>query len=140
MQPSGGGKTRITLHCPSRGLIGYLGEFLTDTRGTGILNRLFHEYQPYKGEISGRRQGVLISTADGVATTYALSDLEPRGKLFIPGTTDVYMGMIIGEHTRENDLDVNPLKAKKLTNVRASGKDEAIKLSPPVQMTLEMAK
>lgn len=139
MQPSGGGKTRITLHCPSRGLIGYLGEFLTDTRGTGILNRLFHEYQPYKGEISGRRQGVLISTADGVATAYALSDLEPRGKLFIPANTDVYMGMIIGEHTRENDLDVNPLKAKKLTNVRASGKDDAIKLSPPVQMTLEMA-
>ena len=139
MQPSGGGKTRIVMHCPSRGLIGYLGEFLTDTKGTGILNRLFHSYEPFKGAIDGRRQGVLVSTADGVATAYALSDLEPRGKLFIPHTTDVYEGMIIGEHSRENDLDVNPLKAKKLTNVRASGKDEAIKLSPPVQMTLEVA-
>ena len=139
MQPSGGGKTRITLLCPSRGLIGYLGEFLTDTRGTGTLNRLFHSYQPYKGEIAGRLRGVLVSMVDGSATAYALSDLEPRGKLFIPNGVDVYMGMIIGEHSRENDLDVNPLKAKKLTNVRASGKDDAIKLSPPVQMTLEMA-
>ena len=139
MQPSGGGKTRIVMHCPSRGLIGYLGEFLTDTRGTGILNRVFHEYQPFKGDIDGRRQGVLISMADGTATAYALSDLEPRGKLFIPNHTDVYTGMIIGEHSRENDLDVNPLKAKKLTNVRASGKDDAIKLAPPVQLTLEVA-
>ena len=139
MSPSGGGKTRITLHCPSRGLIGYLGEFLTDTRGTGIMNRLFLEYQPYKGVIAGRRQGVLISTADGVATAYALFDLEARGKLFISGNVDVYEGMIIGEHTRENDLDVNPLKSKKLTNVRAAGKDDAIKLSPPLQMTLERA-
>ncbi|MEM6602636.1 MAG: translational GTPase TypA [Pseudomonadota bacterium] len=139
MQPSGGGKTRITLHCPARGLIGYLGEFLTDTRGTGILNRLFHSYQPYKGDIEGRRQGVLISMADGTATAYALADLEPRGKLFIPSSTDVYMGMIIGEHSRDNDLDVNPLKSKKLTNVRAAGKDDAIKLAPPIQMTLETA-
>jgi GTP-binding protein len=139
MSTSTGGKTRMIVLCPSRGLIGYLGEFLTDTRGTGIMNRIFHSYAPFKGELSGRPKGVLVSTADGQATAYALFDLEERGKLFIPGSVDVYMGMIIGEHSRDNDLDVNPLKAKKLSNVRASGKDEAIKLSPPVQMTLERA-
>jgi GTP-binding protein len=139
MNTSSGGKTRLIVHCPSRGLIGYLGEFLTDTRGTGIMNRIFHSYAPFKGELSGRLKGVLISTADGQATAYALSDLEPRGKLFVPASVDVYMGMIIGEHTRDNDLDVNPLKSKKLTNVRASGKDEAIKLSPPILFTLEKA-
>jgi GTP-binding protein len=139
MSTSTGGKTRLVVHCPSRGLIGYLGEFLTDTRGTGVMNRLFHSYAPYKGDLSGRSKGVLVSTADGQATAYALFDLEARGKLFIPGSVDVYMGMVIGEHSRDNDLDVNPLKAKKLTNVRASGKDEAIKLSPPIQMTLERA-
>jgi GTP-binding protein len=139
MRNSGGNKSRIIALCPSRGLIGYLGEFLTDTRGTGVMNRVFHSYAPYKGPIPGRRNGVLISMADGVATAYALADLEERGKLFIPGGVDTYMGMIIGEHSRDNDLDVNPLKSKKLTNVRASGKDEAIRLSPPVQMTLERA-
>ncbi len=139
MSTSAGGKTRMIVLCPSRGLIGYLGEFLTDTRGTGIMNRIFHSYAPFKGELSGRPKGVLVSTADGQATAYALFDLEERGKLFIPGSVDVYMGMIIGEHSRDNDLDVNPLKAKKLSNVRASGKDEAIKLSPPVQLTLERA-
>ncbi len=139
MSTSSGGKTRMIILCPSRGLIGYLGEFLTDTRGTGIMNRIFHSYAPFKGELTGRPKGVLVSTADGQATAYALFDLEERGKLFIPGSVDVYMGMIIGEHSRDNDLDVNPLKSKKLTNVRASGKDEAIKLSPPVQLTLERA-
>ena len=139
MSTSTGGKTRMIVLCPSRGLIGYLGEFLTDTRGTGIMNRIFHSYAPFKGELSGRPKGVLVSTADGQATAYALFDLEERGKLFIPGSVDVYMGMIIGEHSRDNDLDVNPLKAKKLSNVRAAGKDEAIKLSPPVQLTLERA-
>jgi GTP-binding protein len=139
MSTSSGGKTRMIILCPSRGLIGYLGEFLTDTRGTGIMNRIFHSYAPFKGELTGRPKGVLVSTADGQATAYALFDLEERGKLFIPGSVDVYMGMIIGEHSRDNDLDVNPLKSKKLTNVRASGKDEAIKLSPPIQLTLERA-
>ena len=139
MRTSAGNKTRIVAHCPSRGLIGYLGEFLTDTRGTGVMNRVFHSYAPHKGAISGRRNGVLISMADGTATAYALADLEDRGKLFIPGGVDVYTGMIIGEHSRDNDLDVNPLKSKKLTNVRAAGKDEAIRLAPPMQMTLERA-
>lgn len=139
MNTTAGGKTRLIVLCPSRGLIGYLGEFLTDTRGTGIMNRIFHSYAPFKGELSGRPKGVLVSMADGQATAYALSDLEERGKLFIPNGVDVYMGMIIGEHSRDNDLDVNPLKSKKLTNVRASGKDDAIKLSPPVQLTLERA-
>ena len=139
MRPSGAGKTRIVLLCPSRGLIGYAGEFLTDTRGTGIMNRVFHEYAPHKGVISGRRNGVLISMADGVTTSYALQPLEDRGTMFIhPGTT-VYAGMLIGEHNRDSDLDVNPLKAKQLTNFRASGKEDAVKLTPPRVLTLEQA-
>jgi len=139
MAPSGGGKTRITAHCPSRGLIGYLGEFLTDTRGTGIMYRLFHDYQPHFGEITGRRSGALISMADGIATPYALWNLEGRGELFITPGTPIYTGMIVGEHARNNDLDVNPLKAKQLTNFRAAGKDDAVKLTTPKQLSLEQA-
>jgi GTP-binding protein len=139
MRPSGGGKTRLVFHVPSRGLIGYQGEFLTDTRGTGVMARLFHAYAPYKGTIPERRAGVLISNGDGEALAYALWNLEDRGPLFIEPGTQVYNGMIIGEHSRENDLDVNPLKGKQLSNVRASGKDEAIRLTPPRLMTLEQA-
>ncbi|EPX86205.1 GTP-binding protein TypA/BipA [Rubellimicrobium thermophilum DSM 16684] len=139
MRPSGAGKTRIVAHVPSRGLIGYQGEFLTDTRGTGVLNRLFHGWTPYKGEIQGRRQGVLVSMENGAAVAYALWNLEERGRLFINPQDPVYEGMIIGEHSRDNDLEVNPLKGKKLTNIRAAGNDENVKLTPPVQMTLEQA-
>ncbi|NYS23408.1 translational GTPase TypA [Rhodobacteraceae bacterium 2376] len=139
MKPAGAGKTRIVAHVPSRGLIGYHGEFLTDTRGTGVLNRVFHEWAPYKGTIPGRRQGVLISMEDGTAVAYALWNLEDRGRMFINPQDPVYQGMIIGEHSRDNDLEVNPLKGKKLTNVRASGTDDAVKLTPPVQMSLEQA-
>jgi GTP-binding protein len=139
MRPSGGGKTRLTLHVPTRGLIGYHGEFLTDTRGTGIMSRLFHGYAPYKGPIEGRRNGVLISNADGVAVAYALWYLEERGPLFIEPGTQVYEGMIIGEHSRGHDLEVNPLKQKQLTNIRTTAKDEAIRLTPPRLMTLERA-
>jgi len=139
MRPSGGGKTRITLHCPSRGLIGYHGEFLTDTRGTGIMNRSFHGYVPYKGVIEGRRTGVLISNSPGKAVAYALWNLEDRGEMFIEHNTPVYEGMIIGEHTRENDLDVNPIRGKQLTNIRAAGKDDAVKLKNPRLMSLEQA-
>jgi GTP-binding protein len=139
MRPSGGGKTRVTFIAPSRGLIGYQGEFMTDTRGTGIMSRLFHSYGPYKGPIGGRRNGVLISNGMGQAVAYALWNLEDRGAMFISPGTAVYEGMIIGEHTRDNDLEVNPLKAKQLTNVRAAGKDEAIRLTPPRLMTLEQA-
>jgi GTP-binding protein len=139
MRPTGAGKTRIVFHAPSRGLIGYHGEFLTDTRGTGVINRMFHDYAPYKGEIEGRRNGVLISTGDGEAVTYALFYLEPRGKLFILPGTKVYQGMVIGEHSRDNDLDVNPLKAKQLTNIRTHSKDEALRLTPITPMTLEQA-
>ncbi len=139
MRPSGGGKTRVTFHGPSRGLIGYHGQFLTDTRGTGIMNRSFHSYGPFRGEIPGRRNGVLISNSDGKAAAYALWNLQERGKMFITPDTPVYQGMIIGEHNRENDLEVNPLKAKQLSNVRASGKDEAVVVIPPVIMTLEQA-
>ena len=139
MRPSGCGKTRITFHIPSRGLIGYHGQFLTETRGTGIMNRIFHAYGPYKGEIDGRRNGVLISTDKGEAVGYALFNLENRGTLFVSPGDKVYQGMVIGENSRENDLEVNPLKGKQLTNVRASGKDEAIRLSPPRVMTLEQA-
>ena len=134
-----GGKTRIIAHVPSRGLIGYHGIFLTDTRGTGVLNRVFHEWNAYKGAISGRRAGVLISMEQGQAVAYALWNLEERGTLFINPSEDVYQGMIIGEHSRENDLDVNPLKGKKLTNVRASGTDDAVKLTPPTKLSLEAA-
>jgi len=139
MRPSGGGKTRISFISPSRGLIGYQGEFLTDTRGTGIMSRLFHSYGAYKGPIGGRRNGVLISNATGQSVTYALWNLEERGMLFINPGTAVYEGMIIGEHSRDNDLEVNPLKAKQLTNFRAAGKDEAVRLTPPKIMTLEQA-
>lgn len=139
MKPAGHGKTRIVAHVPSRGLIGYQGEFMTDTRGNGVLNRIFHSWAPYKGPIQGRRQGVLISMEDGVSVAYALWNLEERGKMFIGAQEQVYQGMIIGEHSRDNDLEVNPLKGKKLTNVRASGTDEAVRLTPPVRMSLEEA-
>ncbi|MFN3973464.1 MAG: translational GTPase TypA [Gemmobacter sp.] len=139
MKPAGVGKTRIVAHVPSRGLIGYHGQFLTDTRGTGVLNRLFHGWVPHKGPIQGRRQGVLISMENGTAVSYALWKLEDRGKFFIGAQEAVYTGMIIGEHNRENDLEVNPLKGKQLTNVRASGTDEAVRLTTPVRMSLEEA-
>jgi GTP-binding protein len=139
MRPSGTGKTRITALVPSRGLIGYHGEFLTDTRGTGVLNRVFHSWAPHKGPIPGRRAGVLISMENGQAVAYALWGLEDRGRMFINPQEDVYEGMIIGEHSRDNDLEVNPLKGKKLTNIRASGSDEAVRLTPPVRMSLEEA-
>ncbi|HRE61681.1 MAG TPA: translational GTPase TypA [Micropepsaceae bacterium] len=139
MRTSGAGKVRIVFHAPSRGLIGYHGEFLTDTRGTGVMNRIFHSWEPFKGAIEGRRNGVLISNGDGDAVTYALWYLEERGQLFIKSGVRVYEGMIIGEHSRDNDLDVNPLKAKQLTNFRAAGKDDAVKLTPPRVMTLEQA-
>ncbi len=139
MKPAGAGKTRIIAHVPSRGLIGYQGEFLTDTRGSGVLNRIFHGWTPHKGPIQGRRQGVLISIENGTAVAYALWNLEERGKMFVVPQDPVYEGMIIGEHSRDNDLEVNPLKGKKLTNVRASGTDEAVRLTPPVIMSLEQA-
>ncbi|MGH1459620.1 MAG: translational GTPase TypA [Paracoccaceae bacterium] len=133
------GKTRIVAHVPSRGLIGYHGEFLTDTRGTGVLNRVFHSWAPHKGPIPGRRAGVLISMENGQSVAYALWNLEDRGKMFIGAQADIYTGMIIGEHSRENDLEVNPLKGKKLTNVRASGTDEAVRLTTPITLSLEEA-
>ncbi|GAB1379607.1 translational GTPase TypA [Pararhodobacter aggregans] len=139
MKPAGVGKTRIVAHVPSRGLIGYQGEFMTDTRGTGVLNRIFHDWAPYKGPIQGRRQGVLISMENGVSVAYALWNLEDRGRMFIGAQEQIYEGMIIGEHSRDNDLEVNPLKGKKLTNVRASGTDEAVRLTPPVIMSLEQS-
>ncbi|MFZ1470856.1 MAG: translational GTPase TypA [Paracoccaceae bacterium] len=139
MRPAGVGKTRIIAHVPSRGLIGYHGQFLTDTRGTGVLNRIFHGWTPYKGAIQGRRQGVLISTEAGVSVAYALWNLEDRGRMFIGPQEQLYVGMLIGEHSRENDLEVNPLKGKKLTNVRASGTDEAVRLTPCIKMSLEEA-
>jgi GTP-binding protein len=139
MKPAGAGKTRIVAHVPSRGLIGYQGEFLTDTRGTGVLNRVFHDWAPHKGSIPGRRAGVLISMENGTSVAYALWNLEERGKMFIGAQEAIYEGMIIGEHSRENDLEVNPLKGKKLTNVRASGTDEAVRLTTPVRMSLEQA-
>ncbi|MEQ8896734.1 MAG: translational GTPase TypA [Roseovarius sp.] len=139
MKPAGTGKTRIVAHVPSRGLIGYHGEFLTDTRGTGVLNRVFHGWTPHKGPIPGRRAGVLISMESGEAVAYALWNLEDRGRMFIGPQEKIYQGMIIGEHSRENDLEVNPLKGKKLTNVRASGTDEAVRLTPHIQYSLEEA-
>ncbi|SLN54328.1 hypothetical protein ROG8370_02457 [Roseovarius gaetbuli] len=139
MKPAGAGKTRIIALVPSRGLIGYHGEFLTDTRGTGVLNRVFHSWTPYRGAIQGRRTGVLISMESGDSVAYALWNLEERGKMFIGAQTKVYTGMIIGEHSRENDLEVNPLKGKKLTNVRASGTDEAVRLTTPITLSLEQA-
>ena len=139
MRPSGVGKTRITFSAPSRGLIGYHGEFLSDTRGTGIMNRLFEKYGPYKGPIEGRINGVLISNSDGDAVAYALNALEERGELFISPQARVYEGMIIGENAKPDDLEVNPLKSKQLTNIRSSGKDDAIRLTPPRRMSLEQA-
>ncbi|OUS37181.1 GTP-binding protein TypA [Rhodobacterales bacterium 56_14_T64] len=139
MKPAGAGKTRIIAHVPSRGLIGYQGEFMTDTRGTGVLNRVFHEWAPYKGKIPGRRAGVLISMENGQSVAFALWNLEERGKMFIGAQADIYQGMIIGEHSRENDLEVNPLKGKKLTNVRASGTDEAVRLTTPITLSLEQS-
>ncbi|MSO72144.1 MAG: translational GTPase TypA [Rhodospirillaceae bacterium] len=139
LKPAGGGKVRIVFLAPSRGLIGYHGEFLTDTRGTGVMNRLFHAYGPYKGAIAARRQGVLISTDTGEANTYGLFHLIDRGPQFVTQGTKVYMGMIVGEHTRDNDLEVNPLKAKALTNFRTVMKDDKQDLPPPRVMTLEQA-
>jgi GTP-binding protein len=139
MGPSGAGKTRIQLSAPSRSLIGYQGEFLTDTRGSGVLNRVFSHYEPYKGAIEGRRNGVLVSNSDGETASYALWNLEDRGVMFVGGGEKCYQGMIIGENARGDDMEVNPLKAKQLTNVRASGKDEAIRLTPPRRPTLEQA-
>jgi GTP-binding protein len=139
MRPSGGGRQRLVFYAPTRGLIGYQGELLTDTRGTGIMNRLFHAYAPHKGPIQGRHTGVLISTDAGEAVAYALWNLEDRGAMMIDPGTRVYRGMIVGEHTRDNDLEVNVLKGKKLTNIRTTSKDEAVRLTPPLRMTLERA-
>src|SRR5215471_6475716 len=139
MRPTGAGKTRIVFHAPARGLIGYHGEFLTDTRGTGVMNRMFLEYAPHKGPVGGRVNGVLISTEDGEAVAYGLWYLEERGKLFVVPGTKVYQGMIIGQNAKDNDLDVNPTKAKQLTNIRTTSKDEAVRLTPIVPMTLEQA-
>ncbi len=139
MRPSGGGRTRLIFYAPTRGLIGYQGELLTDTRGTAVMNRLFHAYGPHRGEITGRRNGVLISTDQGEAVAYAMWNLEDRGPMMIEPDWKVYRGMIVGEHTRGNDLEVNVLKGKKLTNIRTHSKDEAIRLTPPIRMTLEKA-
>jgi len=139
MGPSGAGKTRISLMSPSRSLIGYQGEFLTDTRGSGVLNRVFSHYEPYKGAIDAGRKGVLVSNSDGETAAYALWNLEERGVMFVGAGEKTYQGMIIGENSRADDLDVNPMKAKQLTNVRASGKDEAVRLTPPRKLTLEQA-
>ncbi|KSB87758.1 GTP-binding protein TypA [Caulobacter vibrioides] len=139
MGPSGAGKTRIQLTAPSRSLIGYQGEFLTDTRGSGVLNRVFSHYEAYKGAIDQQRKGVLISNSDGETAAYALWNLEERGVMFVGAGEKTYQGMIIGENSRQDDMDVNPMKAKQLTNVRASGKDESIRLTPPRKMTLEQA-
>ena len=139
LRPSGGNRVRLVFHAPTRGLIGYQSELMTDTKGTAIMNRLFHAYEPYKGEIAGRINGVLISNEMGEAVAYALFNLEDRGPMVIDPGVKVYQGMIIGIHSRDNDLEVNVLKGKKLTNIRAAGKDEAVKLTPPVRMTLERA-
>jgi GTP-binding protein len=139
MRPSGGGKVRLTFQIPSRGLIGYHGEFLTDTRGTGVMNRLFDGYRPWKGPIEGRRNGSLISNSDGEAVQYSLWYLQERGTLFVDPGEKIYVGMILGEHSRDSDLDVNAIKEKKLTNIRAAGKDEAMLLIPPRRMSLEQA-
>jgi len=137
MRSAGAGKSRIIFHAPSRGLIGYQSQFLTDTRGTGVMNRIFHEYAPYKGDIQQRRNGALISIDTGQAVAYAIFNLQDRGVMFVEHQTPVYEGMIIGEHNRENDLEVNIQKGKKLTNMRASGSDEAVTLVPPRKMSLE---
>ena len=139
MRPSGGGKLRLTFLAPTRGLIGYHGEFLTDTRGSGVMSRIFHGYAPYKGPVEGRINGVLISTATGAAVAYALWNLEERGAMFVNPGDAIYPGMLVGAHSRDNDLDVNPTKGKQLTNIRTTSKDEAIRLTPPIQMSLEEA-
>jgi GTP-binding protein len=139
MRPSGGGRLRLVFHAPTRGLIGYQGELLTDTRGTAIMYRLFHGYAPFKGAIQGRHSGVLISNDQGEAVAFALWNLEERGAMMIEPGDKVYNGMIVGEHSRGNDLVVNVLKGKKLTNIRSASKDEAVRLTPPMRMTLEKA-
>jgi GTP-binding protein len=139
MRPSGQGKTRITFSAPSRGLIGYHGEFLSDTRGTGIMNRIYEKYDTYRGKIEGRQNGVLISMVSGEAVPYALNMLEERGELFIGGGAKIYEGIIIGENAKPDDLEVNPMKSKQLTNFRSTGKDDSIRLTPPRVMTLEQA-
>ena len=139
MRPSGGGRTRLVFNVPTRSLLGYQAELLSDTRGTAVMNKLFHAYEPFRGEIASRHTGVLISNSDGEAAAYAIFNLQDRGPFFIGAQTKVYVGMIVGEHTRDNDLEVNVLKGKKLTNVRASGKDDAVLLTPPIKLTLEMA-
>jgi GTP-binding protein len=139
MSPSGGGKTRITFSAPSRGLIGYHGEFLSDTRGTGIMNRVYEKYGPHKGPIDGRGNGVLISMEQGEAIAYSLNTLEDRGIMFVGPGEKLYEGMVIGENAKPQDLEVNPTKTKQLTNIRSSGKDDAIRLTPPRRMTLEQA-
>jgi GTP-binding protein len=137
MRPSGGNRLRLVFHAPTRGLIGYQSELLTDTRGTAIMNRLFKAYEPYKGEIPGRNNGVLIANEPGEAVAYALWNLEDRGPMMIEPGWKVYQGMIVGRAHRENDLEVNVLKGKKLTNIRTTSKDEAVRLTPPIRMTLE---
>ncbi len=139
MRPSGGGRQRLVFHAPTRGLIGYQSELMTDTRGTAVMNRLFHGYAQFKGEVAGRRTGVLISNATGEATAYSLFYLQERGAMIIDPQTRVYEGMIVGQHTRDNDLIVNIIQGKKLTNIRAAGKDEALALTPPMRLTLERA-
>ncbi len=139
MRPSGGGRLRLVFYAPTRGLIGYQGELLTDTRGTAVMNRIFHAYAPHRGEIPGRRNGVLIANSPGEAVAYALWNLEDRGPMMIEPGWKVYQGMIVGEHTRDNDLEVNVLKGKQLTNIRTTSKDEAVRLTPPIRMTLEKA-
>ena len=139
MRPSGGDRLRLVFHAPTRGLIGYQGELMTDTRGTAVMNRLFHSYAAWKGDITGRRNGVLISNDSGEAVAYAMWKLEDRGPMMIEPGCKVYRGMIVGEHTRYNDLEINVLKGKQLTNIRAAGKDEAVRLTPPIKMTLEKA-
>jgi len=139
MRPSGGGRLRLVFHAPTRGLIGYQGELLTDTRGTAVMNRLFHGWAPHKGEIAGRKTGVLIANAMGEATAYSLFYLQDRGAMIIEPQTRVYEGMIVGQHTRDNDLVVNVIQGKKLTNIRAAGKDENVILTPPMRITLERA-
>ncbi|CAN5159832.1 translational GTPase TypA [soil metagenome] len=139
MRPSGGGRLRLVFRAPTRGLIGYQGELLTDTRGTAVMNRVFHSYADFRGDIAGRRNGVLIANDSGEAVAYAMWKLEDRGPMMIEPGAKVYRGMIVGEHTRDNDLEINVMKGKQLTNIRAANKDEAVRLTPPIRMTLEKA-
>ena len=139
LKPSGGHRVRLVFYAPTRGLIGYQGELLTDTRGTAVINRVFHAYAPHKGDIAGRRNGVLISNEQGEAVAYAMWKLEDRGPMMIEPGWKVYRGMIVGEHTRDNDLEITVLKGKQLTNIRTTSKDEAVRLTPPIRMTLEKA-